>query len=173
MTSPALDARIQPHDNNPRLTDYLHTSLISIELEVSSRKRLFEEIANVVSKDSLPQEAHLMVPLTAKCVLDTLNERERLGSTGIGHGIILPHGRLEHLTEPVILVVRLKTPIECDVPDAVPVWLAVCLLVPKNAHEAHLNLLSQLAKHLNDDAFVSAVKEAKTSDEIMRLFSCA
>ena len=112
-----------------------------------------------------------MVPLTAECVCETLNQRERLGSTGIGHGIVLPHGRIQHLSEPMISIVRLKSPIGYDVPDQIQVWLAVCLLVPENANEAHLNLLAELASLLNNEEFVSALKEAKTCLEILRLFS--
>jgi len=173
MSSPALNAPTMPSGPNPILADYLHVNRIAIDLDVSSRKRLFEEIADITSSNHSPGETQLMLPLTAECVCETLNQRERLGSTGIGHGIVLPHGRIKDLPEPVISVVRLKSPIEYDVPDQIQVWLAVCLLVPVDANEAHLNLLAELARLLNSEEFVSALKEAKTCPEIMRLFSSA
>ena len=154
------------------LVDYLHVNRIAIDLDVSSRKRLFEEIADITSSSShSPDKAQLMLPLTAECVCETLNQRERLGSTGIGHGIVLPHGRIKDLPEPVISVIRLKSPIEYDVPDQIQGWLAVWLLVPENTNETHLNLLADLATLLNNEEFVSALQEAKTCLEIMHLFS--
>lgn len=171
MSSPALDTLSGFSGQDPILVDYLHVNRIAIDLDVSSRKRLFEKIADITSSSHSPGEAQLMVPLTAECVCETLNQRERLGSTGIGHGIVLPHGRIQHLSEPMISIVRLKSPIGYDVPDQIQVWLAVCLLVPENANEAHLNLLAELASLLNNEEFVSALKEAKTCLEILRLFS--
>ncbi|MCY4227539.1 MAG: PTS sugar transporter subunit IIA [Gammaproteobacteria bacterium] len=173
MSSPALDTLSRFSGQNPMLLDYLHVNRIEIDLDVTSRKRLFEEIADIASRNHSPGEAQLMLPLTSECVCETLNQRERLGSTGIGHGIMLPHGRIKDLPEPIISVVRLKSPIEYDVPDQVQIWLAVCLLVPENANEAHLNLLAELAALLNNAEFVSALKETETSFEIMRLFSSA
>ncbi len=152
------------------LVDYLHASRISIDLEVSSRKRLFEEIAELTCRNRHPSEAHLTLPLTTECICETLNKRERLGSTGIGNGIVLPHGRINDLPEPIISIVRLKSPIEYDVPDQIPVWLAVSLLVPEDANEAHLNLLADLASHLDNETFILALKNAETCVDIMQLF---
>ncbi len=170
MNSSALNVRDEFSVQNTMLVDYLHANRISIDLEVSSRKRLFEEIAELTCRNRHPSEAHLALPLTAECVCETLNKRERLGSTGIGNGIVLPHGRIHDLPEPIISIARLKSPIEYDAPDAIPVWLAVSLLVPEDANETHLNLLADLAEHLNNKTFVAALQEAETSAEIMQLF---
>lgn len=173
MISPALDVLSGISDENPQLADYLQSDRCAIDLEVSSRKRLFEELANIASSNCFSGEVQLMLPLTADCVLDTLKQRERLGSTAIGNGIVLPHGRIAGLPQPIISVIRLKTPIDYDAPDQIPVWLAVCLLVPENANQAHLDLLAELANCLNDETFVKAIREAQTGQQIQQLFSSA
>ncbi|MYD77009.1 MAG: PTS sugar transporter subunit IIA [Gammaproteobacteria bacterium] len=162
-----------PFDGSPRPMDYLDPAHVVVDLDVSSRKRLFEEIARVVTENGSGTEIQAMLPLTPERVFETLHERERLGSTGIGKGIGLPHGRLKNLSEPIIAMVRLESPIEYAAPDCEPVWFIVCLLVPEDANEVHLNLLAELAKRLDDSGFVSLIREAKTSDEIMQLFSGA
>lgn len=158
--------------------DYLQPDLVVVDLIVKSRKRLFEEFAelivcsrrvynsntddsNIESDDSLELEN----------IFDTLHDRERLGSTAIGKGIALPHGRIDGLTDPVISIARLETPIDYDALDGVPVWLAVCLLVPSDANEIHLNLLAKLASKFSDEEFVCGVKETTSSMELYNLFT--
>jgi PTS system nitrogen regulatory IIA component len=82
----------------------------------------------------------------------SLFAREQLGSTGLGLGVAIPHGRLRGLKRAVAAVVRLAEPIPFDAPDGRPVGLLVALLVPENAGEVHLELLSELAQMLSDRA---------------------
>ena len=145
------------------IEDFLTRALVVSNLDVASRKRLFESLATLIVEKS-------DIELVFEDVLQTLNERERLGSTGIGKGIALPHGRIDALDTPIIAVARLCDGIAYDAPDNTPVWLAVCLLVPKDANEIHLQLLSKLASSFQDDQFVQRIKKAPNTSLLYDLF---
>lgn len=110
---------------------------ILLDLEVSSKKRLFESIALLVeSVNFIPPHE----------VFDKLLEREKLGSTGLGQGTAIPHGRIAGIQEVIGIFVRLKMPIAFDAPDDLPVQLLFVLLAPEQATDLHLQLLSELAQ---------------------------
>jgi len=157
-------AEIEPPSRSVPPLDFLSTDRVIADLCVASRKRLFEALALLISEKS-------DIEIGLEEVFKTLNDRERLGSTALGKGIALPHGRVDGLASPVIAVVRLQNPIDYDAPDGEPVWLAVCLLVPKEANEVHLNLLSKLAAGFHNENFVMRVKEAPTSSALYHLFT--
>ena len=151
---------------------YLHPERVVVNMPVASRKRLFENFAELITSNGLdanPEQDEDIPDLEQ--IFATLHNRERLGSTGLGKGIALPHGRIDNLSEPVIAIAKLKDPIDYDAPDNIPVWLAVCLLVPTEANEIHLNLLSALATRFSDEEFVREVKETSTATELYNLFS--
>ena len=152
--------------NQPGLGALLRPELVVHDLEVASRKRLFEELSHLISASDFGNE----LELDSEQVFDILHERERLGCTGVGKGIALPHGRMEGLVDPIIAMIRLADPIDYDAPDGEPVWLAVCLLVPAEANEIHLNLLANLAARLSDQEFVDQVYHAENSAALVRLF---
>ena len=152
--------------------EYLHPERVVVDMLVASRKRLFENFAELITSCGLsttPEQDENIPDLEQ--IFATLHNRERLGSTGLGKGIALPHGRIDNLLQPVIAIAKLKDPIDYDAPDDVPVWLAVCLLVPTEANEIHLNLLSALATRFSDEEFVREVKETSTAPELYNLFS--
>ena len=120
------------------LAGLLSTSRIRLNVAASSKKRMLEELAGLLS--------HNRSDLHRDTVFQVLNERERLGSTGIGDGIALPHGRLNGLTEPLAAVIRLRQALDFDAVDDGPVKLIVGLLVPANATEQHLDILASLAE---------------------------
>lgn len=150
------------NQNETQIKQYLSEDRILLDLSTTSRKRLFENIAELSSgaQDDIRED----------CVFKTITERERLGSTGLGKGIAVPHGRIENLTKPIISIIRLKQPIEYDAPDDKPVWLAVGLLVPADANETHLNLLSTLARCFQDSDFIDAVKSCSSPYQMSQLF---
>ena len=115
---------------------------IHINASISSKKRLLEELAILLSSKS--------ASLNKDTVSRILTERERLGSTGIGGGIALPHGRLNGISDCIAAIIRLKEPLNFDSPDAQPIILAIGLLVPANASNYHLKILSSLATMFND-----------------------
>lgn len=149
-------------DSPPVLSAFLAPERIVLDLETTSRKRLFEHIAELSS--------HGLDDVSGDCILKKITERERLGSTGLGKGIAVPHGRIDNLQEPVITVVKLDNPIDYDAPDDQPVWLAVGLLVPVEANEIHLKLLSLLVTRFQDEGFITAMKQCRSRDQVAALF---
>src|ERR1044071_3852561 len=113
------------------------------DLHVSSKKRLFEQAGLLFENQD---------GLARSLVFDSLFARERLGSTGLGQGVAIPHGRLKGLKEALGALYRLAQPVPFDAPDGNPVSLAFVLLVPEKATEKHLQILSELAQMFSDRA---------------------
>jgi len=126
---------------------------VLLDLDVSSKKRLFEQIG-------LLFENARQIPLAR--VFDSLFDREKLGSTGLGYGVAIPHGRIKVLKEPVCAFVRTSAPIPFEAPDGAPVNLVFAMLVPEHATEAHLEILSELAQMFSDAELRAAL--ASTED---------
>lgn len=114
---------------------------IAADLAFSSKKKLFEHAADLF--ESLKALKH-------QEVFDSLFERERLGSTALGFGVAIPHGRIKSLKEAAGAFYRLKPPLEFDSPDGLPINLCFILLVPQDANELHLQILGELAQMLGD-----------------------
>ncbi|MDT3679430.1 MAG: PTS sugar transporter subunit IIA [Burkholderiaceae bacterium] len=126
-----------------RLSRLLPPQNIVLDLPVTSKKRLFEQVGLLFENNHGIERGK---------VFDSLFARERLGSTGLGEGVAIPHGRIKGSKEAMAAVVRLAQPIPFDAPDGKPVGLLVFLLVPEAATEEHLELLSELAELLADTA---------------------
>ena len=126
-----------------RLAQILPPAHVQLDVDVSSKKRAFEYAG-------LLFENHL--GLNRATVTDNLFARERLGSTGLGEGVAIPHGRIKGLKQPSAAVIRLRQPIPFEAPDNEPVSLLVVLLVPESATAKHLELLSTIAEMLADTA---------------------
>src|SRR6266702_7783132 len=123
------------------VANLLRADHIVLDLQVSSKKRLFEQAG-------LLFENHH--GLARRLVFDSLFARERLGSTSLGQGVAIPHGRIKGLKEAVGAFVRLAQAVPFDAPDGNPVSLVFVLLVPEQANEQHLRILSELAQMLSD-----------------------
>jgi len=121
---------------------------VLLDLDVGSKKRLFEQIG-------LLFENTRQIPRAR--VFDSLFDREKLGSTGLGYGVAIPHGRIRALKEPACAFVRTASPIAFESPDGAPVSLVFAMLVPEHATEAHLELLSELAQMFSDAALREAL----------------
>ena len=117
---------------------------VVLDLEASSKKRVFEQAGLLFENNQ---------GLARSKVFDSLFARERLGSTGLGQQVAIPHGRIKGLREPVAAFIRLADPIPFDAPDGKPVAILVFLMVPEQATQAHLEILSELAQMLSDPAF--------------------
>lgn len=126
----------------------------------TSKKKLFEHAAEVFAR---------VHGLKSTEVFTSLFDRERLGSTALGHGIAIPHGRIKGLADASGAFYRLITPLEFDAPDNQPVRLCFILLVPKDANERHLQILGELAQLFGDDAMRAKLLEAATPDELIAL----
>jgi len=132
------------------------------QLEASSKKRLFEQAGLLFENNQ---------SIARSVVYDALFAREKLGSTGLGQGVAIPHGRIKGLKQPVGAFIRLKTPVQFEAPDGKPVELVFVLLVPISANEQHLQLLSELAQMFSDRAFREQLSTAPTAASLHTLFS--
>ena len=110
-------------------------------MDVTSKKRLFEQIGLLFENKNRVARAN---------VFDALFAREKLGSTGLGLGVAIPHGRLKGLRETLLVFIRTKEGVPFESPDGMPVRLAFAMLVPEHATEQHLNVLSELAQLFSD-----------------------
>ncbi len=124
-----------------RLASILPAAQVLVHVDATSKKRAFEEIG------LLFENLH---GLNRALVTDSLFARERLGSTGLGHGVAIPHGRIKGLKAPMAAVLQLAQPIGFDAPDEQPVTLLIFLLVPEAATQKHLEILSEIAELLSD-----------------------
>jgi len=132
---------------------------IGNNLEINSKKRLLEVLGRLLAGAD-PR-------LDPKGVFDHLLERERLGSTGLGHGVALPHARMKEVTEALGAFVRLRQGVDFDAIDKGPVDLAFALLVPEAANEMHLKLLSQLASMFSDPGLRQDLRGVASSEQIL------
>jgi PTS system nitrogen regulatory IIA component len=135
---------------------------VVIDMQVSSKKRLFEQVG------LLFENQHA---LARSLVFDSLFARERLGSTGLGQGVAIPHGRIKGLKEALGAFIRLAQPIPFDAPDANPVTLVFVLLVPEKATEKHLQLLSELAQMFSDKALRETMSRAPDAAALHQLIT--
>ena len=120
---------------------FLPITHVLLDLEVSSKKRLFEQIGLLIENEN---------KIARATVFGALFAREKLGSTGLGHGVAIPHGRIKALREPLAVFIRTKEGVPFEAPDGNPVRLVFAMLVPEHATEQHLNLLSELAQAFSD-----------------------
>lgn len=134
-----------------RISRLLPPAHVLVDIQASSKKRVFEQVA-------LLFENH--AGLARATVFDSLLARERLGSTGLGQGVAIPHGRIKGLKEAMAAFVRLSEPVPFDAPDGRAVQLLFFLLVPEQATQQHLDILSELAQMLSDKTFRDALTAA-------------
>ncbi len=125
-----------------------------------SKKRLFETMARILCDDR-PELAY-------NDVLARLVEREKLGSTGLGGGIAIPHCRADNCPEPLGALLTLASPIPFDAPDDKPVDLLFALLVPSEAHQQHLDILANIARAFSQESFCARLRAAADDAALFR-----
>jgi len=129
----------------------------------TSKKKVLEHIAGAISKE--------FNELTEDQLFDTLIAREKLGSTGIGQGIAIPHSRMSSCTKVVGALFVLEQEVAFDSIDNQPVDLLFVLIVPQEASSEHLELLSQIAERFNNPEFCAQLREAQDNEELYRLMT--
>ena len=129
----------------------LTASHVSLDLQASSKKRLFEQAGLLFEN---------LDGIAKNVVFDSLFAREKLGSTGLGQGVAIPHGRIKGLKDALGAYLRPAQPVPFDSPDGKPVSLVFVLLVPEKATEKHLQILSELAQMFSDRALREAMASA-------------
>jgi len=133
---------------------------VLVDLPVSSKKRLFEQAGLLFENHD---------GIARSTVFDSLFARERLGSTGLGQGVAIPHGRIKGLKDALGALLRLAQPVPFDSPDGQPVTLVFVLLVPEKATEKHLQILSELAQMFSDKALREAMGRAADAAALHQL----
>jgi PTS system nitrogen regulatory IIA component len=140
-----------------RLASILPSAQALVQVDATSKKRAFEEAG------LLFENLH---GLNRALVADSLFARERLGSTGLGHGVAIPHGRIKGMKFPLAAVFRLTQPIGFDAPDEQPVSLLFFLLVPEASTQKHLEILSEIAEMLSDSGFRERLKQCSDAQDL-------
>ena len=145
---------------NP-IGELLQPQDICLDVEVSSKAELLERLADLLARRGLSRED----------ILASLNERERLGSTGLGHGVAIPHARMKQLHAPIGAFVRTRAPVPFEAPDGRPVSSALALLVPAEATDKHLKLMASAATLFGDRAFRQQLRLSVDPTEVGALFA--
>ena len=145
---------------NMEMTDLIDPGSAVANLRVTSKKQALQELAKLAAE------------LTAQpewAILEVLIERERLGTTGVGNGIAIPHGKLPGLDRLYALFARLETPIDFDAIDEQPVDLICVLLAPETAGADHLKALAQVSRLLHDRAICEKLRGTDSTEAIHAL----
>jgi nitrogen PTS system EIIA component len=149
------------HCNMNQISKILPVTNVVIDIDASSKKRAFEQVGLLVENQ---------YGIARSTVFDSLIARERLGSTGLGQGVAIPHGRIKGLKDAIAVFARLQTAIQFEAPDTKPVDLMVFLLVPEHANQRHLEILSELAQMLSDRAFRERLATLPSAAEVHQAF---
>jgi len=145
------------------ITDLITRERIVCDSEVTSKKRVIE----VLSERLATGQADLM----ARPIFDSLIGRERLGSTGLGHGVALPHGRFSQSQQAIGAFIKLRKGVDFDAIDRQPVDLVFGLLVPDHYTDEHLKILAYLAEMFSDRAFCQQLRDADSNQALYERLS--
>jgi PTS system nitrogen regulatory IIA component len=145
-----------------RLASILPPAQVLVGVDATSKKRAFEEAG------LLFENLH---GLSRALITDSLFARERLGSTGLGHGVAIPHGRIKGLKAPMAALFQLASAIGFDSPDEQPVNLLIFLLVPEAATQKHLEILSEIAELLSDAPLREKIKSSPDATQLHQLIA--
>jgi nitrogen PTS system EIIA component len=144
------------------ISKILTPECVLLDNESASKKRVFERVGLLFENTHHIARAQ---------VFDSLFAREKLGSTGLGQGVAIPHGRVKGLRDAAAAFVKMQNPITFDAPDGLPVNFIFVLLVPERATDLHLQLLGELAQMFCDQAFREKLQATDDPVEIQKLFA--
>ena len=146
-----------------QISDILTSDRILCNIDVSSKKTALETLSGLI--------ANAGSGLTEQQVFHSLLSRERLGGTGLGNGIALPHGRLKDGLATIAAFIKLKRGVDYDAADNKPVDLIFALLVPEHSTEEHLQVLARLAERFHKADFLARLRREKSSESIYKLLA--
>lgn len=129
----------------------------------SSKKAALEHLAEILSSE--------VTSLTTQDVLNCLINREKLGSTGLGHGVAIPHGRIGVIDQPAAAFLKLQEAVDFDAVDNQPVDLVFGLLVPEDSTEEHLQILSSIAEKFSQPGFADSLRKSASTDQLLQLLT--
>jgi nitrogen PTS system EIIA component len=145
------------------ISDLLSPELIRCDVHAGSKKRLLELISEQLATTS--------DEFSQREIFESLNARERLGSTGLGHGVAIPHGRVHSAHTVTASFFRLAKPLAFDAVDGQPVDLLFALAVPEDCGEDHLKLLAHIAELFSDSDLLEELRSAESPGELLQLLS--
>lgn len=143
-----------------KLSEILCEDNIITSLKAVDKKHVLEELAEPLIK-TIPS-------FDKESLVKILLDRERLGSTGIGEGVAIPHGKLHGITDPVISFGRSRNGLDFDSMDGQPTYLFFLLIAPENSASIHLKALARIAKILKNSSFRKTLMEAQTKEELYK-----
>jgi fructose-specific phosphotransferase system IIA component len=132
---------------------------IQLDSHAHSKRALITELASTLTS------------IDPDSVMEVVMAREQLGSTGIGHGVAIPHGRMSDLATPMLALARHISGVDFEAIDGNPVHIVVLLLVPDSDDRQHLELLAQLARNLQQESFRQQIMQADSPDAVASLFA--
>jgi nitrogen PTS system EIIA component len=139
------------------LADLLHQDAIIPALKATSKKQILQELAVKAAK---------LTGVSEREIFDVILQRERLGSTGVGHGIAIPHGKLAGISAISGIFARLESPVDFEALDDEPVDLVFLLLAPEGAGADHLKALSRIARILRDQDLAAKLRQTDSASAI-------
>ncbi len=145
------------------MLEFLNPDSVVSALRVRDKKHVLQELAT--------QAARRLPGLSDRDIFETLLQRERLGSTGIGDGVAIPHGKLAQLDRLFGLVARLEKPVDFDALDGQPVDVAFLLLAPETAGADHLKALAQVARLLREPGMLERIRSARDATALYALLA--
>ncbi len=154
------DPNMVSKESSLSLVDYLPILAISVDLKSQTKKEVLKELVSILSAGHAINNPNK--------ILEALLEREDLGSTGIGQGIAIPHGKSEHLEKIVAALGISKKGIEFDALDGEPVHLFFLLVAPKDSAGLHLKILAKISRLLKDKFFRQALRESRSPEEVLK-----
>lgn len=144
------------------ISKILAPDCVLLDSESASKKRVFERVGLLFENT---------LGIARSQVFDSLFAREKLGSTGLGQGVAIPHGRVKGLRDAAAAFIKMKTPIPFDAPDGQPVKFIFVLLVPERATDLHLQLLGELAQMFSEQSFRDRLDATDEPTEMHQLFN--
>lgn len=147
-----------------KIVDFLKSDEIFLDVAEASKKELLEKIASIAGPKT---------GIETSVIFDALIERERLGTTGIGRGVAIPHARLAHLDDLFCTFVRVQPAVDFEAIDGNPVDLIFVLLVPEESGADHLKALARISKLLRNSDVCQELRQAKTSEEALKVIKKA
>ncbi len=146
-----------------QIKDYISEEGMVFSPSVSSKKAALEVLSGTL--------AHQDINLSKNKVLDALLAREKLGSTGLGEGIAIPHCRMQELESIYVTMLKLEEGVEYEAADDKPVFFLFCLVVPEDANEDHLQLLASLAELLDNEQLRNSIQKSSNARELYQILT--
>ncbi len=132
--------------------------------QVTSKKKVLEKVSEIIEEAT---------DTNRKQIFRSLCEREKLGSTGLGDGVAIPHGRVAECNKAKAVFMLLEKPIDYDAPDGKSVDIIFALVVPKNAHQEHLSHLAKIAQILSDQKTLSQIRHAHSGEALFEILEAS